>query len=115
MSKLKPVTDKNGALVGYSFYCPGCEYRHVFYVHQPYKNKDGRELVWQFSGDMDKPSFTPSLVELTGSFAEPTFIDPPEIPPTRCHLVMTNGVINFCGDCTHALASQAVEVPNSDE
>lgn len=57
--------------------------------------------IWDFNGDINNPTFTPSLLNRTGSFAEPTYIDPPDIPPTRCHLFVTNGVINYCGDCTH--------------
>jgi len=112
MAKLKLVTNDNGEQVGYSFYCPGCKYSHVFYVEKAYKNRDGREIRWQFNGNLESPSFSPSLVELTGSYADPKFIDPEDIPPTRCHLIMTNGIINFCGDCTHELAGKSVELPD---
>jgi hypothetical protein len=32
--------------------------------------------------------------------------------PQRCHSFVRNGRIEFLGDCTHALASQTVDLPD---
>lgn len=86
----------------YSFYCPGCKHEHTYVV-----DSDGSG--WQFNGDMENPTFTPSLLnrmpfknEDTGQIEE----------KERCHLFITNGKIIFCNDCDHELAGQTVEIPN---
>lgn len=85
----------------YSFYCPGCEHRHVYSVSD---DNSG----WNFNGNMERPSFIPSLLntvkdknEQTGAYDVETF---------RCHLFVTDGKIRFLGDCTHKLAGQTVEL-----
>ena len=84
----------------YSFYCPGCKHLHVYNV-----STDG----WQFNGNMDNPSFTPSLLntvkiknEVTGMY---------DIETERCHLFVTDGRIIYCGDCSHELKGQTIEMP----
>ena len=105
MAKVRELINENGDTIGYVFYCPGCKCRHHYYVNKSLSDAPGK---WVFNGNVDNPTFTPSLVNTTGSYAEPSFIDPPEIPPTRCHLYVTNGVIVFCGDSTHELAGKSV-------
>ena len=72
---------------GYVFWCPGCEEAHTYDVPR-----------WSFNGDMDKPTFTPSLLY-------------PE-KKVRCHLFVRAGKIEYCGDCGHALAGQTVDLPD---
>lgn len=71
-------------------WCPGCKMVHVIPIRP-----DGK-LVWQFNGDNERPTFEPSLL-LTW---------PPL--PKRCHVVVTGGVLNYCADCTHALAGKSI-------
>lgn len=80
MNKIKDQTEGR-----YSFYCPGCEHDHIYYVNSPhwYKDTEG----WHFNGDLENPTFTPSLLNTWNE--------------GRCHLYVTNGVINYCNDCTH--------------
>lgn len=87
----------------YSFYCPGCKHQHSYPV-----NSDGSG--WQFNGSLESPSFTPSLDntvkvknEITGVY---------DVLKSKCHLIMTDGKIQFLSDCTHELAGQTVELPN---
>lgn len=87
MGKLRVEMD-DGKVVGYSFVCPGCSWRHVFWTDSPHYPK------WLFNGCLEKPSFTPSLLNWNDSM--------------RCHVVVTDGVINFCGDCSHVLRGLAV-------
>ncbi len=68
---------KSGSMGGdpiYFFWCPGCRETHTFVVAKG---------EWSFNGDMDKPTFRPSL----------KYDD--------CHLVLKDGIIQFCHDCEH--------------
>jgi hypothetical protein len=87
MSKLKVRKAHFGKV--YVFWCPGCEQTHSYDVRE-----DGKQPTWEFNGDMEKPSFTPSL-------AYP-----------RCHLFVKNGVIEYCNDCYHHYAG--LDVPMED-
>lgn len=91
----KEYVDKNGALLGhcgYWFWCPGCEQAHRYAVGT------GEGPRWTFNGDMDKPTFTPSL-GLNMSR-----------PESRCHLFVTDGRIQFLPDSYHKLAGQTVDM-----
>jgi hypothetical protein len=59
---------------------------------------------WQFNGDVEKPTFTPSLL---------AFNSPP--PNGRCHSFVKDGRIQFLGDCTHELKGQTVDLPDIKE
>lgn len=112
--KLKAFSD-NGVTAGYTFWCPGCQRRHQV------------TTAWTFNGDLEKPTFTPSLLVRTGHYLkEPPvagdcycdfherYPDEEPMPWTclRCHSFITNGMIQFLGDCTHALAGQTVDLPD---
>lgn len=77
---------------GFSFWCPGCEEPHGYYTVGP--------QAWTFNGNLDKPSFSPSLL-----LECPKHPDPKQ---RRCHLFLTDGVIHYCSDSTHALAGKSV-------
>jgi len=70
---------------GFAHWCPGCEELH--------RLPDS----WTFDGNLESPTFTPSFKH--------------EWREHVCHYVLTSGVLNFCGDCTHALAGHAVPLP----
>jgi hypothetical protein len=69
---------------GYIFWCPGCEEYHEF---------DNR---WQFNGNIDSPTFSPSLLY-------------PE-KKIRCHLFLKDGIIEFLSDCDHKLAGKNIKL-----
>lgn len=96
MAKLQPIT-RNEKVVAYAFYCPGCKGAHSFNVHG---DRSGDGPKWDFDGNLEKPTFTPSLIV----FYEPKV--------AKCHLFMRDGKIQFLGDCKHDLAGQTVEVPD---
>lgn len=75
----------NQGRVQYWFHCPGCKGSHAYTIPP-----------WTFNGNMEKPTFRASL------------LCNPDHPPTRCHLFVTDGVIEYCGDCHHSLAGQKV-------
>ena len=84
----------------YLFYCEGCDDVHIFHVGSDW----GDQHNWGFNGNLDCPSFTPSLL-MRWKWGE-------EQVERVCHLVLTDGKINYCGDCTHKLAGQTVDMPN---
>lgn len=88
------------------FLCPGCGFVHGV-------PRDGR---WTFNGDICKPSFSPSLIERTGTAGQ-THDQAAATGWSRvCHSVIApvDGVamIGFQSDCTHGLRGRIVELPD---
>jgi hypothetical protein len=75
------------------FWCPGCKNGHVFYTNAPDYPQ------WTFNGNLEKPTFTPSLLAYHTENGQQI---------TLCHLFLTNGQIQFLGDCPHELKNQTV-------
>ena len=78
--------------------CPGCGHAHAIDIPR-----------WTFNGDYDSPTFSPSL-----NISHPAMKDGEEtddIPAYRCHSIVTDGKIQFLGDCTHALSGKTIELP----
>lgn len=121
MAKVKVNNIKGlpGVRIAY-FRCPGCDEVHgvnvgLVNLHCP--------VVWQFNEDVEKPTFSPSLLIRSGHFVpgqegrqcwcsydweekEPVF------SCSVCHSFVNNGQIQFLSDCTHKLAGQTVELPD---
>lgn len=94
---------------GYSHWCPGCEESHIL----PH---DG----WIFNGDLNAPTFTPSFrhtgkrrvfieAEWSGEWRKD---NQGNLIEFVCHYILTNGILNFCGDSTHAMANDKVPLPD---
>lgn len=82
------------------FNCPGCEYPHSIAV-----SATGEGVgVWKWDGNEAAPTVAPSLLCTTS--AEGTTSRSRGCVPTRCHLFLVAGKIQFLGDSTHALAGQ---------
>jgi len=70
---------------------------------------------------MNNPTFTPSLLNRWGKYANPNWKEPEDAPPDNkwsgiCHLFVTNGMIHYCGDCTHEYSGkQNVPMKDMDE
>lgn len=77
---------------GVAHWCPACHEPHV------YTTKPGRHACWSFDGNVESPSFSPSM-KLWNS-------------QKTCHYFLTGGRLQFCGDSTHALAGQTVDLPD---
>lgn len=92
---------------GYFFHCPGCNTFHAVAVDRPLANG----ACWSFNGDLERPTFNPSLSIKTGRAVDPNFVPEPGDPPEHCHSFVRDGSIEFCGDSTHALAGQTVPLP----
>jgi hypothetical protein len=94
----------------YTFWCPGCKCAHGV--------RTTGATTWGFNGNMDKPSFTPSIKVEYPRWEPP--VTPENIEQWRqapwkqtkrdhvCHLYVTEGVLNFLPDCTHELAGKSV-------
>lgn len=79
------------------FTCPGCKGKHVI-------GTDGKGTLWTFNGDVDAPSFEPSiLVNGPGPYHV-------ECLPV-CHSYVKAGQIIYLVDCSHSLAGQTVDLP----
>lgn len=113
MAKIRLATDGTA-----HFECPGCDCMHGIRI------KGETHPVWGWNGSMDAPTFTPSILIRSGHFDPGRTSDkcwctynaehPDEPAPFKCsvcHSFVTDGKIQFLGDCTHALAGQTVELP----
>jgi hypothetical protein len=87
------------------FMCPGCNEVHAI----QYANGPGPRWTW--NGNPDRPTFTPSVLVTTP--ANPEAGEGFEEWRTEriCHSFVTDGQIQFLGDCTHALKGQTVDLP----
>lgn len=78
---------------------------------------------WTFDGNVAVPTFTPSVritgkqtVKVNGQWTGEWVCDAAgNALDECCHYVLTAGIINFCGDCTHHLAGTAVPLPQLEE
>lgn len=75
-------------------HCPGCKMPHQIHTSPDQK------VNWTFNGDMEKPTFSPSLL-VKYRWGE-------ERDNNVCHSFIRNGVWEFLNDCTHELAGQKV-------
>ena len=78
------------------FYCPGCDVLHR--VNTITENE--HKAIWSFNGDMDKPTFAPSVLY--------------ERSP-RCHTFIKDGNIQYLEDCEHILKGQTIPLPEIPE
>ena len=74
------------------FMCPGCDESHAIRI--------AGEGAWGFNDDYEKPTITPSIL-VHNAF--------------HCHSYITDGRIQFLGDCKHALKGQTVDLPELPE
>ena len=91
---------------GFSHWCPGCEEMHAIHVDRP--NHSGAR--WTFDGNVDSPTFAPSINIRTGPYPEAEDGKPVGHVDV-CHYFLRAGRIEFCSDSTHALAGQTVPLP----
>lgn len=93
----------------YFHWCPACEELHPLFDSWNFVNKD-----------LTKPTFTPSFkhsggqtVKVNGRWTgEWVLGDDGKPKPWVCHYILTDGILHFCGDCTHAMAGKDVPLPD---
>jgi hypothetical protein len=98
------------------FHCPGCKQSHSIPAAR-----------WNWNGDIDSPTLSPSLLRRTGHFVDGdssscwcTFNAERRAAGEResgfecaiCHSFVRSGMIEFLNDCTHDLKGQTVEIPD---
>jgi hypothetical protein len=96
MPKAKLYVSQDGKTEQVWIDCPGCGVSHAFTIKTP------GFVPWTFNGNFDKPTFTPSL------------LCNKDYPESRCHSFVTDGRIQFLGDCFHDLKNTTVELPEYD-
>lgn len=99
------------------FRCPGCDSNHMIGV------KPNNPKGWEFNGDLENPTFSPSILVRSGHYV-PEQPQPPNCEYcidagqdgystfcSLCHSYIRDGQIQFLGDCTHDLAGKTVPLP----
>jgi len=101
MARAKNVTYGDGSPYGISFECPACGDRHVVPTHGP--------KAWSYNGSLERPTLTPSIL-VRWRASDPD--DPAAVArESVCHSFVSDGRIQFLGDCTHDKAGQTVDLP----
>lgn len=96
---------------GVSYWCQGCEEMH------------GINSGWSFDGNLVAPTISPSVLVTNGHYSEGwkgpecwcTYAaEHPDCPfkCQRCHTFIKGGMVQFLGDCSHALAGQTLPLPD---
>ena len=92
------------------FWCPGCKRGHAIVHKQNPHNPNGP--VWTWNGDVNKPTFSPSLLITYPANSEATEEFKEWRTERRCHSFIIDGKIQFLSDSTHELSGQTVDIPD---
>ena len=95
--------EDHGVFVGYMVDCPGCGQSHMFRTEP-----DAGRPVWEFDGDHEAPTFTPSLRARWGPME-------PGGAEQCCHFYLTAGIFHFRPDSTHALAGKEAPMVHAED
>lgn len=95
--KLTPFLWRKGEY--YLHWCQGCKYGHL------YQTDPSRSPSWNFNGDIERPSFSPSMRIYTPAHNDGEFAHPEQ---TICHYFVTDGQIQYCDDSRHELKGQTL-------
>jgi hypothetical protein len=106
MAKAKLWDEEHGT---YKIKCPA---GHDHYINTKVPNH--KNAQWNFNGNLDSPTFTPSINERTGYYVNPEMYADAKNESYHCHFVVTDGKIYFCGDCSHELKGQTLDLPEID-
>lgn len=98
-SMLRHVNDHGNKYDALMFVCPGCALDGSSGLHILPVNSTTKSPAWDFNGNFEKPTLSPSI--LTGKGSE-----------NVCHSFLTDGVFQFLEDSTHAFAGKEVPMPD---
>lgn len=121
MGKIELIKSMDGKIDYFGFYCPGCGHSHMVPINDA-KLENGHG--WQFDGNKEAPTLSPSLLTKSGhyathfnpekdtcwcSFKERTG-DEPSFKCGICHLFVRDGKIEYLSDCTHEYAGKTIDM-----
>lgn len=104
---------------GFSYWCQGCKSMHHIDVGA------GPGPRWSWNGDMDKPTFSPSISIRSGHYSSRhkpgdecwcTYNakhpeEEKDFECVVCHTFIVDGMVQFLGDCTHEFVGKTVPLP----
>lgn len=118
----KQVNNSDPKFLAYSFKCPGCKEYHSIRVQRG-DNESPNVPCWGFNGNLEKPTFTPSILDRQGHYVDgnkdcwcnfkerfPDYDGELGMKCHICHSFVTDGKIMFLGDSTHELAGMTVDL-----
>lgn len=111
VSSMCTVVKDQPSVLMHRYWCSGCDSLHQIAIN-PGKAPNG--AGWDFSGTLDCPTYSPSVLVTWDYWRDPDGRQrTKEEGPLKkvCHTFIRNGVVDFLGDCTHALAGQKVPLP----
>ena len=82
---------------GVAIYCPACNTHHLFVK--------GR---WNFNGDYEKPTFSPSMLVKGGPCNK-------DGSDRICHSFVKDGKIQYLSDCTHKYVGKTIDLPGVED
>lgn len=98
----------------YLHWCPACKSMHQYRVAKSGGNGINPDLPdWSFNGDLENPTFSPSMLITIPERTDRNGVKHPRY--TICHYILTEGVINYCGDCPHEMKNQSIPLPDLPE
>lgn len=119
--KIKPYRFEVSTYIehGFEFWCWGCCTTHRFITHYT-GNKRADQPKWEFGGNYEKPSFSPSLMiqHRRGYWAENKQYITDGRLVTECHLIVDEGHIHYLTDCLHPFKNMVfgmADVPQTRE
>lgn len=83
------------------YWCPACNAPHQVTIERNTQTPNGRP-IWNWDDDVARPTFAPSILVTSSN---------PAVVP-RCHHFVRSGRIEYCGDSSHAMAGQTVDLPD---
>lgn len=101
------LTRTKGGQESYWFWCAGCDTHHRFVTKAGTGEGEAGQPVWQFDGNTERPTFSPSL--LCNGNMKPEDLHP-NTTSHRCHLFLRAGMVQYLNDCTHSLAGKTIPV-----
>lgn len=112
---------EGGGKAGLHYWCQGCDQMHSVVT-------EGAG-AWGYNGNPEAPTFTPSVLLRNGHYASThkpggrCWCDYNREHPDDedrmicvvCHTFITDGMVQFLGDCTHQFAGQTLPLPDLPE
>lgn len=96
---MRACNDVDNVFSGYLIDCPGCGMAHFLRTVPK-----GQYPCWKFDGNMEKPTFSPSVRSRWGDVGD----------EKCCHFYLEKGVFRFLDDCTHENAGKRMPMEKEE-